>query len=74
MQGPYPARADGHGRHQIQTIQKTTSRKDSFQMTNTRFLAYLLSAVALLGLVDIGYQHTQACENRAHYFYSICKN
>jgi len=42
-------------------------------MTNTRFFAYLLSAVALMGLVDIGYQHTQACENRAHYFYSLCK-
>jgi len=42
-------------------------------MTNTRFFAYLLSAVALMGLVDIAYQHSQACESRAHYFYSLCK-
>ena len=38
-----------------------------------KFFAYLLTAVAVLGLADIGYQHTQACENRAHYFYSICQ-
>jgi hypothetical protein len=42
-------------------------------MTDTRFFAYLLSAVALICLVDIAYQHTQPCENRAHYFYSLCK-
>jgi len=37
-------------------------------MTNTRFFAYLMFAVVIMGLVDIGYQHTQACENRAHFF------
>jgi len=42
-------------------------------MTTTRFFAYLTSAIAIMGVVDIGYQHTQACENRAHYFYSLCK-
>ena len=42
-------------------------------MSNTRFLAYLMTAVAIIGVVDIGYQHTQACENRAHYFHSLCK-
>ena len=41
--------------------------------TERKFFAYLLSAIAIMGIVDIGYQHTQACENRAHYFYSICK-
>jgi hypothetical protein len=44
------------------------------QRLQRKFLAYLFSAVAIMGVVDIGYQHTQACQNRAHFFYSLCKN
>ena len=41
--------------------------------TERKFFCYLLSALVTMAAADIGYQHTQACENRANYFYSLCK-
>jgi hypothetical protein len=43
-------------------------------MTPIRFGAALAGTLVVIMLGDIAWQHTQACENRAHYFYTLCKD